>query len=195
MLRWLILIFLFPCSFTLSTAAFAETDDELQAESEILQDADDLRDHNWCGDYDYDPRLCNSQSGCEYDSYYRRCVERQEPFPGQQCQYYRDPRSCASAPGCYWDRGWNTCAEDPLNPDPSPGPGPGRTVTRTITCISDEYRAERCPVGGRIVSVYISRQHSRRACSLNQTWGDDGYAIWVDNGCRADFVVTYYQRW
>ena len=57
-----------------------------------------------------------------------------------------------------------------------------------ITCASDEIRRHYCRIEteGR---VRIVNQRSGSPCILGQTWGFDNSGIWVDRGCRADFVV------
>jgi hypothetical protein len=35
----------------------------------------------------------------------------------------------------------------------------------------------------------MSQQHSESACQEGYSWGSDDRGIWVDHGCRADFVV------
>jgi hypothetical protein len=59
---------------------------------------------------------------------------------------------------------------------------------RRITCASDDGRRHFCPVhtGGGVEMV---NQRSGSPCVQGRTWGYDRRGIWVDRGCRADFVV------
>lgn len=57
-----------------------------------------------------------------------------------------------------------------------------------VRCESVEGRLRVCPAPGR-GEVQLARQLSRDACVEGRTWGRDGRGIWVDGGCRADFVV------
>ena len=65
-----------------------------------------------------------------------------------------------------------------------PGYGPqGR-----ITCSSDNGRRNWCDIG-RARDAQLVRQISGSACIQGRTWGVDGRGLWVDNGCRAEFVI------
>src|SRR5271168_2248661 len=57
-----------------------------------------------------------------------------------------------------------------------------------ITCASDDMRRHYCRIDtqGRVRMV---NQRSGSPCIQGQTWGFDNGGIWVDRGCRADFVV------
>jgi hypothetical protein len=59
---------------------------------------------------------------------------------------------------------------------------------RRITCASDDGRRHFCPIhtGGRVDMV---NQRSGSPCIQGRTWGYDRRGIWVDRGCRADFIV------
>jgi DUF3011 family protein len=62
----------------------------------------------------------------------------------------------------------------------------GETVT--ITCSSDDMRRHYCDVdAGR--GVRLLRQRSDAECREGYSWGYDRRGIWVDRGCRADFMV------
>jgi hypothetical protein len=58
----------------------------------------------------------------------------------------------------------------------------------TISCASDDGRRHSCATdtGGRI---RLAQQHSQSPCREGYSWGSDGRGVWVDHGCRADFVV------
>jgi hypothetical protein len=59
---------------------------------------------------------------------------------------------------------------------------------RKITCASDDGGRHFCRIqtGG---GVRLVNQRSSSACIQGRTWGYDSQGIWVDHGCRADFVV------
>ncbi len=40
----------------------------------------------------------------------------------------------------------------------------------------------------------LVRQLSEADCRKGANWGDNSTSIWVDNGCRGDFRVTYGDR-
>ena len=59
---------------------------------------------------------------------------------------------------------------------------------QAITCSSDDGRRKFCGANTR-GGVSLSRQISGSACIQGQTWGYDNSGIWVDRGCRAEFVT------
>lgn len=65
---------------------------------------------------------------------------------------------------------------------------PGASGTQVINCSSDDMRRHVCPVntGG---DVRLIRQRSEADCVYGSTWGFDVQGIWVDRGCRADFLI------
>src|SRR5437899_374444 len=65
---------------------------------------------------------------------------------------------------------------------------PGYGGGQTITCSSDNGKRNYCNVDTR-GGVQLVRQRSGSPCTQGQTWGWDRNAIWVDLGCRADFVI------
>lgn len=72
-------------------------------------------------------------------------------------------------------------------PGNRPGPGPGYGNVR-ITCSSNNGKRNYCPVDtGR--NVQLTNQRSGSPCVQGQTWGWDSRGIWVDRGCRADFMI------
>jgi hypothetical protein len=64
------------------------------------------------------------------------------------------------------------------------GPGSGQS----ITCSSDNGKRNFCAVNSR-GTVSMVRQRSDARCTQGYSWGYDRRGIWVDHGCRADFVV------
>lgn len=66
------------------------------------------------------------------------------------------------------------------------GGGDGQTL---VTCASEDGHYRSCPARVGRGRVDIQRQLSRAECRFGRDWGYDGHAIYVDNGCRAEFVV------
>lgn len=58
-----------------------------------------------------------------------------------------------------------------------------------LTCESDDGKLKRCPVD-TTHGVGLLRQRNDKPCILNRTWGYDKLSIWVNEGCRGDFVVA-----
>lgn len=70
-----------------------------------------------------------------------------------------------------------------------PGPGyPGGGGGQPITCSSDNGKRNYCNIDTR-GGVRMVNQRSGSPCVQNQTWGYNQTAVWVDRGCRADFIV------
>ncbi len=63
----------------------------------------------------------------------------------------------------------------------------------TISCNSDDMKRHSCSVDTR-GGVSLTTQHSEAACTEGYSWGSDNQGIWVDHGCRADFVVNVGYR-
>ena len=64
----------------------------------------------------------------------------------------------------------------------------GQRGGQTITCSSNDGRRNFC-AADTSRGVRLSRQISGSACIQGQTWGVDQRGLWVDRGCRADFMV------
>ena len=73
-------------------------------------------------------------------------------------------------------------------PYPSYPPYQGGNTARTFRCESQDGRMRRCSADTRY-GVRINRQLSDSPCAEGSTWGWDRNGIWVDRGCRADFLV------
>ncbi|HEX6773150.1 MAG TPA: DUF3011 domain-containing protein [Acidobacteriaceae bacterium] len=96
--------------------------------------------------------------------------------------------------GIWVDRG---CRADfivtnrPERPGGGPGyGGPGYGGEQTITCSSDNGQRNYCPANTNGADVRMVRQRSDARCTQGYSWGYDRRGIWVDRGCRADFIVT-----
>ncbi len=60
---------------------------------------------------------------------------------------------------------------------------------QTISCNSNDMRRHNCRVDTQGAVVRLVTQHSDSACNKGYSWGTNKHGIWVDHGCRADFVV------
>ena len=67
---------------------------------------------------------------------------------------------------------------------------PGQTNGGTIYCPSDDGRRRICPADTSN-GIQLFKQRSDSPCVFGQTWGYDRRGIWVDRGCRAEFVAGY----
>lgn len=61
---------------------------------------------------------------------------------------------------------------------------------QVLRCESADNRSRFCPADTR-GGVRIARQLSDTRCVEGRTWGVRRDGIWVDDGCRADFVLGY----
>lgn len=57
-----------------------------------------------------------------------------------------------------------------------------------ITCASDDGNRHYCAADTRY-GVRMVNQRSGSPCTQGYSWGYDRRGIWVDRGCRADFIV------
>jgi Protein of unknown function (DUF3011) len=74
-------------------------------------------------------------------------------------------------------------APTPASAQPGYGPPP------RITCSSNDGNRNWCDIGPSR-DVRLVRQISGSACIKGSTWGTDRRGLWVDRGCRAEFVVA-----
>jgi hypothetical protein len=72
--------------------------------------------------------------------------------------------------------------------DPNFGNGPPGGQWQVVRCESWNYRDQRCPVQGAISSARLLRVVAGD-CRDGATWRWDRRALYVRNGCRADFEV------
>jgi len=71
---------------------------------------------------------------------------------------------------------------------------PAALAQREIRCESDYGRRHVCSWEGWGRASF-ARQLSKTACIEGRTWGHDGRnAVWVSNGCRADFFIEREER-
>ncbi|RDJ00336.1 DUF3011 domain-containing protein [Dyella solisilvae] len=74
--------------------------------------------------------------------------------------------------------------------EPAPVLAQGRDMIR---CGSADGRFTRCQVPWR--DAEIIRQESNSPCTRGQTWGVDRGGLWVDRGCRGQFVEMGRGGW
>lgn len=82
--------------------------------------------------------------------------------------------------GCrarFQDTGWGT----------RPGGNDYGDLRDTVMCSSTDDRRRRCPWDARWGRPQLVEQISDSRCIEGRSWGFDGQAIWVDNGCRGRF--------
>jgi len=59
----------------------------------------------------------------------------------------------------------------------------------TVRCASEGFEYTRCPADTR-GGVQLLEQLSDTTCREGENWGYDRRGIWVDQGCRGEFVVS-----
>jgi hypothetical protein len=64
---------------------------------------------------------------------------------------------------------------------------------RQLTCASDDGNRHYCAADTRY-GVRMVNQRSGSPCRQGYSWGYDRRGIWVDRGCRADFIVMVPPR-
>ncbi|HEY5851736.1 MAG TPA: DUF3011 domain-containing protein [Lysobacter sp.] len=65
----------------------------------------------------------------------------------------------------------------------------GYENAQTVRCDSNDNRYRQCAADTRS-GARLLRQYSKTACVEGRTWGYDRSGVWVDGGCRAEFVLT-----
>lgn len=72
-----------------------------------------------------------------------------------------------------------------------PEPAAAQTPVETLVCESRNNGHTECRYSARgLVTVNIRRQLSSTRCVFDQNWGTFDGGVWVDYGCRAEFVVN-----
>lgn len=101
-----------------------------------------------------------------YDDRYDRDYDR---------DYYDDRRYDRYDDGRYYDRRYDERY--------------GGNYGRVVRCESRDGRYNFCRTSGYADRAQIRRVFSDASCRLNYSWGYRNGGVWVDNGCRAEFVV------
>jgi hypothetical protein len=68
------------------------------------------------------------------------------------------------------------------------GYGQGYGPPPKITCSSNNGKRNYCDIGGSR-DARLVRQISGSPCIQGNTWGVDRGGLWVDRGCRAEFII------
>ena len=153
-------------AITGASRAWAQSGVTGQNGRQVTCASDDGRRHVCQVDTSRGVRMTNQRSGSP-------CVE------GQTWGYNRR--------GIWVDRG---CRADFFLGNGGPGFGTGGPPPQRVivSCSSDNGRRNFCPANtGR--GVQLTKQRSGSPCIQGQTWGYDRQRIWVDRGCRADFLI------
>jgi hypothetical protein len=66
----------------------------------------------------------------------------------------------------------------------------GADQGRTLSCSSDDGHRHFCPADTR-GGVLLLKQRSKSSCEQGHSWGFKRDRIWVDHGCRADFLIAH----
>lgn len=61
--------------------------------------------------------------------------------------------------------------------------------SQRVVCESRDGRYNFCRTGSYVRQVQVYRQLSSSRCEYNYNWGYRSDGIWVDNGCRAEFLL------
>jgi hypothetical protein len=166
-LTWLILLLGIQCLCPGSSRAWAQSGITQQNGRQVTCASDDGKRHLCRVDTSRGVQMTNQRSGSP-------CIQ------GQTWGYSRS--------GIWVDRGCR--ADFYLGTGYRPGgPGPGGPgYGTTITCSSNNGKRNYC-AANTSRGVRLTNQRSGSPCIQGQTWGYDGRGIWVDRGCRADFVL------
>ena len=91
------------------------------------------------------------------------------------------PRAYSSGRGWSSQRGYGRYFRD--------GEQGNDGVAERVVCEARGKLRVVCPVDG-LKNVDLVYERSRERCRFNVSWGFDDKAIWVDQGCRAEFLVN-----
>jgi hypothetical protein len=58
-----------------------------------------------------------------------------------------------------------------------------------VSCVSGDGKKNYCDVDTQGAQVKLVRQEGMQPCEEGSTWGFDRRGIWVDRGCRGEFLV------
>ncbi|WP_306249987.1 DUF3011 domain-containing protein [Parvularcula sp. IMCC14364] len=69
--------------------------------------------------------------------------------------------------------------------------GNSNNQSEFVRCKSEDFRKRTCRLNGRIRNVSLYDRESKAQCRRGNDWGYRNNQIWVQNGCRGVFRVTY----
>lgn len=126
---------------------------------------------------------------CESDGGRHRCIT--DTRYGVRLSRQISKRACVegkdwgyTSDGIWVDRGCR--AEFIVGPGPMTSSSPN--YHGSVVCESHNNTKQRCGADTRF-GVSIGRQLSDNACILNESWGWDSKGVWVNKGCRAEFIL------
>ncbi|XP_005099808.1 lectin ADEL [Aplysia californica] len=70
--------------------------------------------------------------------------------------------------------------------------GASSTTTVNVSSWNYKYATKILPSSSCIYSMRVANQQSAAPCTLGSTYGFLANTMWVSDGCRADFSVSYY---
>ena len=118
--------------------------------------------------------------------------ELQQEFRYVEDDYYYLHRGFdearAATPDQFMDRAWTDV--DFSYRDLTRAMQSGGSCRVSLNCSSSRYRFQQCDVNGSIQNVQLTQQQSSTPCQYGSSWGYYERAVWVDRGCRANFLVT-----
>lgn len=62
----------------------------------------------------------------------------------------------------------------------------------TLTCKSKDFKYNLCQTNGQISRATLKKQLSSSSCIYGRSWGYQGWGLWVNYGCAADFEVSTF---
>ena len=65
-----------------------------------------------------------------------------------------------------------------------------RTPEKSVSCSSNDGHRNVCAADLRGYAVRDVDQFSRTQCVVGRNWGYTDRGVWVDDGCRAEFIFT-----
>ena len=78
-------------------------------------------------------------------------------------------------------------AEPPAHP---PVDQPAMRKEVRLACASNDGRRNYCDADLKGATVRLARQTGPSACTENLSWGHDEKGVWVDRGCRGEFLIA-----
>jgi hypothetical protein len=87
---------------------------------------------------------------------------------------------------------WSNCNSDNLTIDTTTTVD-ARTIpaTKTFHLASGGSRYNEVILESEIAQLVVARKVSAASCKLGRSYGFSGAKVWVNHGCRADFVATF----
>ena len=121
----------------------------------------------------------------------RGCRGRFAASPYGDSRYYGYDRHDRDYDRDYYDRGYYDRDRGYYDHryDDRYGGGYGGGYGSVIRCESRDGRYNFCRASGYADRVQIRRVMSDASCRLNYSWGYRNGGVWVDRGCRAEFVT------